>query len=87
VNTLDISTNITRARKNLFELADRVLENSEIVNISTKKGNLVLISADDYSAIRETLYLANHKQTREDIIEGLKTPVAECVEVDLNCYR
>jgi len=71
--------NITQARTNLYQLVDMAIEDSEIVNISTKKGNAVIISADDYNAIQETLYLLNIKGMRESIVEGMKTPISECI--------
>jgi antitoxin YefM len=55
------------------------IDDSEIVNISTKKGNAVIISAENYNAIQETLYLLNIKGMRESIIEGKETPISDCV--------
>ena len=81
------SMNITNARNNLYEIADKVIANSEIFNISTKNGDIVLLSAENFSAIQETLYLMGNKTVREDILEGLKTPVEDCVEVDLDCIK
>ena len=60
------------------------IEESEIVNINTKKGNAVLISENVYNALRETLYLLSKTKTKDEIIEGMNTPLVECEELDWN---
>ena len=40
----------------------------------------VLVSADDWRSIQETLYLLSIPGMRESIREGLQTPSEECVE-------
>lgn len=81
------SMNITSARNNLYEIADKVIASSEVFNISTKRGDIIVLSAENYNAIQETLYLMSNKTVREDILEGLRIPVGECVEVDLDCIE
>jgi PHD/YefM family antitoxin component YafN of YafNO toxin-antitoxin module len=80
---MDRITNITNARNNLFELVDDVLDNNQVVKITSKKGNVVLLSDEDYSGMVETVYLTRHKKTHEEIVEGLRMPVTECAPVDL----
>ena len=40
----------------------------------------MLIAEDEWRSIQETLHLLSIPKMRESIIEGLKTPVEECVE-------
>lgn len=54
-----LNTNATNFRKNMFELLDRTVKYNEPVSISTKNGNAVLISEDDYNSLMETLYLTS----------------------------
>lgn len=75
-----ITINATNARQNLFKLLDNTAESGEIVNIIGKRHNAYLISEDDWRAIEETLYLVSIPGMRESIIEGLNTPVDECIE-------
>jgi len=70
--------NSTEARSNLYGLIAQVNESHEPVTITGKKGNAVLISEDDWSAINETLSLLNIKGMRESILNGMKTPIDEC---------
>lgn len=36
-----MNTNATNLRKNLFNFLDMVIEFNEVINVSTKKGNVV----------------------------------------------
>jgi prevent-host-death family protein len=70
----------TRARANLYRLIDEVAETSEPVQISGRRSDAVLVSADDWRAIQETLHLLSIPGMRESIREGLATPLDECEE-------
>jgi prevent-host-death family protein len=70
--------NSTEARSNLYGLIAQVNESHEPVTITGKKGNAILISEDDWSAINETLTLLSIKGMRESIVEGMQTPLDEC---------
>jgi antitoxin YefM len=52
-----MSINATEARKNLFPLIKKVNEDHDAIEIVSKNGNAVLISAEDYAALREGAYL------------------------------
>lgn len=75
------NTNITNFRKNIFGLLEQTIKFNEPINISTKDGNAVIISEEDYNGFMETLYLSSNGM-KERIIEGMKTPVSECVSED-----
>ena len=70
--------NVTEARKNLYSLVDEANRSHEPIHISGKRGNAVLISEDDWSSIKETMYLLSIPNMRESIKEGLETSVDEC---------
>jgi antitoxin YefM len=55
------SINITNARNNLFNIAKSTLESHEPVTITTKVGDVVMISKEDYESLQETLYLHTNK--------------------------
>lgn len=74
-----INTNITKFRKNIFVMLETTIKYNEPVNISTKDGNAVIISEDDYNGLMETLYLCSIPNMRERIIEGLNTPIEDCI--------
>ncbi|MGO5054086.1 type II toxin-antitoxin system Phd/YefM family antitoxin [Lachnospiraceae bacterium LCP25S3_G4] len=72
-----LNTNITNFRKNIFGLLEQTIKYNEPVNISTKDGNAVIISEEDYNGLMETLYLCSVPGMKEKIIEGLNTPLNE----------
>lgn len=72
---MSYNTNITNARKDLYKLAELAIETGLEVNINTKKGNVVLISEDDYRGLLETIYLSQNKEYKESLIEGLSEDV------------
>jgi prevent-host-death family protein len=71
---------VTEARAKLYHLIDEVKLSHEPTIITSKRGNAVLISEDDWRAIQETLYLLSIPGMRESIKEGLATPVEQCSE-------
>lgn len=72
--------NATTARNNFFKLMEEVITTHEPVYITGKSGNVIMLSEKDYRSIQETLYLYSVPSMREKIIEGLNTPLEECVE-------
>ncbi len=74
-----LNTNITNFRKNIFGLLEQTIRFNEPVNVSTKDGNAIIISEEDYNGLMETLYLSSIPTMKEKIVEGLHTPIGECV--------
>lgn len=72
---------ISNARKDIYNLIDRVNEEHGEYTIIGKRKNAVLVAEEDWKAIQETLYLYETGNSG-DIIEGMKTPVEECEEVN-----
>jgi len=70
----------TEAQKRLHGLLDEVATSHEPIQIAGQWHSAVLIAEEDWRAMQETLYLTAIPGMRESIIEGLKTPVAECDE-------
>lgn len=52
-----MSITASEARRNLFPLIEQVNEDRTAVEIVSRRGNAVLISADEYAAIMETAHL------------------------------
>ena len=42
-------------------------------------GGDFLIDMEDYSGLMETLYLSSIPGMKEKIVEGLKTPIEDCI--------
>lgn len=72
--------NATTARKNFFKIMNEVNITHEPIFVTGKNKNVVVISEEDYRSMAETLYLCSIPNMREKIIEGLNTPLEECVD-------
>ena len=70
--------NATTARQNFYKLVTQVNETHEPVMISSKGGNAVLLSEEDWRSVTETLHLLSIPGMRESIIKGMKTPIEDC---------
>lgn len=73
MQTLSAST----ARTNLYRLIDEAAESHQPLVITGKRNNAVLVSAEDWAAMQETLFLLSVPNMRESIREGMTTPVSE----------
>ena len=60
-------------------MLEQTIKFNKPVNISTKDGNAVIISEEDYNGFMETLYLSSIQTMKEKIIEGLQTPIEKCL--------
>jgi PHD/YefM family antitoxin component YafN of YafNO toxin-antitoxin module len=74
-----LNTNITNFRKNIFGILEQTIKYNEPVKISTKDGNAVIISEEDYNGLMETIYLSSIPNMKERIKEGMNTPISECI--------
>jgi antitoxin YefM len=62
----------SEARKNLFPLIEQVNEDRTPVEITSKRGDAVLMSIDDYRALEETAYLLRSPANVQRLLESLK---------------
>ena len=74
------NVNITNFRKNIYSLIEQTIKYNEPINVSTKDGNAILISEDDYRSLMETLYIESVPGLKEEIISGMKEPIEEYID-------
>jgi antitoxin YefM len=67
----------TEARPKLYSLIDEAASTHQVIVITGKIGNAVLVSVEDWNLIAETLYLLSVPRMRESIKEGMETPITE----------
>jgi prevent-host-death family protein len=70
----------SEARANLCRLIDEAAASHQPLLITGKRNKAVLVSAEHWEAIQETLFLLSASGMRESIREGMATPVDECDE-------
>jgi PHD/YefM family antitoxin component YafN of YafNO toxin-antitoxin module len=75
------TVNITQVRKDIYSLMDSVLE-SGILTITSKKGNAILMSEEDWNAVKETLYLLSVPDMMESVEEAESMDISECAAWD-----
>lgn len=75
---------ITNARKNFFKIAEDCIKYNDPVNISTKNGNIVVMSEEEYRGLMETLYLSSIPGMKESLLEAKNTPLEECEEINID---
>lgn len=61
----------SEARKTLFPLIEQVNEDHVPVEITSKRGNAVLMSLDDYQALQETAYLLRVPANARRLLDSL----------------
>lgn len=68
----------SEARANLYRLMDETAKSHQPITICGKRHDAVLISAEDWQAIQETLHLLSVPGMRESIKEGMAEPASSC---------
>ena len=79
------NTTITNLRKNIYAIVENTIRFNEPVHITTKDGNAVMISEEDYNGMLETMHLLSSPEMRQKLIDGMNTPLSETLseeEVD-----
>jgi antitoxin YefM len=66
----------SEARKNLFPLIEQVNRDSAPVEITSRRGDAVLISRSDYEALEETAYLLRSPANAKHLLESLGQAIA-----------
>jgi antitoxin YefM len=61
----------SEARKNLFPLIEQVNADRNPIEITSKRGDAMLISVDDYRALEETAYLLRAPANVRRLLESL----------------
>ena len=74
------NTNITNFRKDIYNLLEQTIKYNEPINISTKNGNAVVLSEEDYNSIMETLYITSIPNLKDEIINRVNDDDDEYVD-------
>jgi antitoxin YefM len=67
----------SEARADLYRLIDQTAESHQPILISGKRSSAVLVSAEDWQAIQETLYLLSVPGMRDSIKKGMAEPLGK----------
>lgn len=67
----------SEARANLYRLIDQTAQSHQPIHIAGKRASAVLLSAEDWNAVQETLHLLSIPGMRESIKEGMAEPLSK----------
>jgi antitoxin YefM len=67
----------SQARANLYRLIDEAAESHQPIHIAGKRSSAVLLSAQDWLAIQETLHLASIPGMVDSIKQGMAEPLGK----------
>ncbi|MFC4126076.1 type II toxin-antitoxin system Phd/YefM family antitoxin [Nocardia rhizosphaerae] len=65
------SISASEARASLYPLIEQVNDDAVAIHITSRKGNAVLISEDEYNSLRETLYLMRSPANAARLAQGI----------------
>lgn len=68
----------SEARASLYRLIDETATSHQPIFITGKRNDAVLVSAEDWASVQETIYLLSVPNMRESVREGLATPLGDC---------
>ena len=63
-------TNVTALRKNLYGTVENVVQYNEAVTVTSKSGNVVIVSESEYNSMIETLYLMSAPGVYEELMKA-----------------
>ena len=77
-----LNTNATSFRQNLFGMLSNAIKYNETINVSTKDGNAVIISEEEYNGMLATLELCADSGLKSKILAGQAESIDDCVDMD-----
>ena len=76
-----MSVSASQARKTLFPLIEQVNNDRDVVEIVSRKGSAVLMSAEEYAAWRETAYLFRSPANARRLLDAYERALEGLTEV------
>lgn len=77
-----LNTTVTNFRKDIYNLLEQTIKFNEPVNVSTKNGNAVILSEDEYNGMVETMYLYSVPELKDQLKEDMNASLSEFVSED-----
>ena len=77
-------TNVTALRKNLYGTVEDVAQYNETVTVTSKSGNVVILSESEYNSMIETLHLMSDRAAFDELMKAKKANHSEYEEYDPN---
>ena len=75
-------TNVTALRKNLYGTIEDIAQYNETVTVTSKSGNVVILSESEYNSMIETLYLMSAPGVYDELMKAKKADPSEYEDYD-----
>lgn len=62
----------TEARKTFFELIKQTNQQHEMIQVQHKSGNAIIMSAEDYDNLQETLFLLSQTDFKQTLNQSVR---------------
>ena len=69
-------------KKDIYKLLENTIKYNEPINISTKDGNAIVLSEEDYNNLIETLYISSMPKLKEELIKRKNSSDEDFVKED-----
>ena len=76
------NVNVTSFREDIYNMLENTIKYNEPINVSTKNGNAVVLSEEDYNSLIETLYITSVPNLKEELIKRASDNEEEFVSED-----
>ena len=70
----------SQAKANIYELIDETAQTHEPIIITGERNSVVMLSQEDWDAIKETLYINSIPELSQSIQDAMNTPDEEFSE-------
>jgi PHD/YefM family antitoxin component YafN of YafNO toxin-antitoxin module len=74
----------TDLRNNLFKMLEVCIKYNEAINVSTKNGNVVMMSEEEYKSWKETVKICGVKGLEKELVKAKKSPKSDYIKVNVD---
>ena len=74
--------NAAEARKDFFNVLEKVTLYNGLTKVKTKSGNAIIMSEEEFDSLQETFYLMSILGMMDSIKQGINTPISDCVKIE-----
>ncbi len=69
----------TAVKESFDEILKNIQDDNEPIFVIGNEKAMVMVSAEYWKSVEETAFLSQDVEMRKDILEGLNTPLSECI--------
>ena len=71
------NTTVTNFRQNVFAYVDAAVKHNDVISVTTKNGNAVMLSEEEYTGMLETLRLMSIPGMEASLREAAAEPIED----------